>query len=159
MDFTPIELAGKTYRMRLTPDDVQLICRTLTQLQPPGGRKVAPAGEGGLGDLLMRLDPDAIQQCLLRGLSHIREYKDLDGADVQALLTQAIQYGQQYSDFRRPIFRCLIDCGLGEFKPIIKILDRIEREQATMDAEAGDGGDPLATTSSTPPLRAVESAS
>ena len=148
MDFVPIELAGQTYRLRYTADDLQDICRRLTIFQPAGAGKVTPPL---LGTLLVNLDPDAFQFCLWAGLRH--ENKKLDPSDATKLIRDAIRSGQQYADLRRPIFRALVACGLAEFTPIIKILeDAAETEAPSESTEETDPGN-APTTPST--LRSV----
>lgn len=160
MDFFPLELAGRTYRLRFTPDDVRDICRRLTPLQPPGGAKVSSPL---LGTMLVNLDPDAIELCMLYGLRHMAEYKKADLPDMQKLISNAIKGGAQYTDFRRPLFRALIACGLADFAPVMKVLDEAEAESGTADperseaeADAGNRLTRLETRSSTPPLSVVD---
>src|SRR5262245_30637487 len=123
MDFTPIELAGQTYRLRFTPPDIQEICRRLTAFQTSGSKKVMPPA---LGDMLINLDPDSFQYCLWAALHHTPKYRDIDPSDAMAIFTKAIDEGQQWTDFRAPMFRALINCGYADFKPILKILEAEE---------------------------------
>ena len=127
MDFVPVTLAGREYKLRYTADDVQDICRRLTVFQPVGGGKVTPTM---LGTLLLNLDPDAFQYCFWAGLRHIAQYKNLDPPEVMKLIRAAISSGQQWTDFRRPIFKGLVACGLAEFAAIVTILEEEERQRA-----------------------------
>jgi hypothetical protein len=145
MDFVSFDLAGETYRLRFLPDDIQDVCRRLTPLQPPGGAKVTPPV---LGTLLVNLDPDAIQFCMWAGLRHTPEYKKLDTTDAMKIVGGAIKRGAQWADFRRPIFRAMIACGLAEFSPVLKILDETEAQLAE---EPDSGNAPAAPTPMTPP--------
>ena len=127
MDYVAVTLAGREYRLRFTPDDIQDICRRLTTFQPVGAGKVTPTV---LGNLLMNLDPDAFQYCYWAGLRHSPELKMLEPPDAQKLIRAHINKGGQYTDFRRSIFKALIACGLADFSPIVKILDDEEASRA-----------------------------
>ena len=136
MDFFPIELAGRTYRLRFTPDDVRDICRRLTPLQPPGGAKVSPPL---LGTLLVNLDSDAIELCMLYGLRHMAEYKKADLPDVQKLISNAIKAGAQYTEFRRPVFRALDRVRAGRLRAGAEGARRGRGRQTQVERGAGPG--------------------
>jgi len=159
MDFVDVKLAGQTYHLRYTPDDVQDICRSLTAFQPVGAGKVTTTI---LGQLLLQLDPDAFQFCLWAGLRHIAQYKDLNPPQAQKLIGAHIRGGGQYTDFRIAVFRGLVKCGLADFASIVEILENEETKrnergaiEATAtelaDAEADPGNVPTPTPSS--PMR------
>ena len=149
MDFVPIELAGRTYKLRFTPADIQDVCRRLTTFQPVGGGKVLPSGPNGLGTLLLNLDPDAFQYCLAAAMRHIAEYKDADPADAMRIISRHIELGGQWTDFRRPILKTLIACGFADFMPVMKILDDAER-QAAQDGAIETEGAPVGNASTLP---------
>lgn len=140
MDFVSFDIAGDTYRLRFQPDDIQDVCRRLTPLQTPGSAKVTPPV---LGTLLVNLDIDAIQFCMWAGLRHTAEYKRIDPQDAMKIVSTAIKRGAQWADFRRPIFRAMIACGLAEFSPVLKILDDTEAQAS--EADEGNAPAPAAT--------------
>jgi hypothetical protein len=155
MDFVDVTLAGQTYHLRYTPDDIQDICRSLTAFQPMGGGKVTTTL---LGRLLLDNDPDSFQYCLAAGLRHIAKYKDLTPPQAQRLINAHIKGGGQYADFRIGIFRGLVKCGLADFAPIVEILENEEAkraargaidvtatEQADAEADTGNGLTPSST--------------
>jgi hypothetical protein len=130
MDFVPIELAGRTYKLRYTASDIQEICRRLTTFEPVGAGKVMPSGPNGLGTKILNLDVDTFQFCLWAGMRHIAEYKDVDPADAARIISAHIERGGQWTDFRRPFLKTLIACGFADFTPVMKILDDTERQAA-----------------------------
>jgi hypothetical protein len=139
MDFIPIELAGRTYRLRFTASDVQEICRRLTIFE--GGGKVMPSGVNGLGTKLLNLDLDAFQFCLWAGMKHISEFKDADPADAMRILNRHIEHGGQFADLRRPFLRTLIACGFADFTPVLKALDDVEAKAGQTESADTDTED------------------
>ena len=134
MDFVAFTLAGTLYRLRFVPDDLEDICTRLTPLQTPGSPPVSPAS---FGQMIVNNQPSAINFALLHGLRHSPEYKRIDMPDVRRIVRQAIDGGAQYNDFRRPIVKAMIRCGLAEFQPILKILEDTEA-QAAAEAHADE---------------------
>jgi hypothetical protein len=140
MDFVPIVLAGQTYRLRFIPDDIEDICNRLTPIQAPNSPVVSPAV---LGQMLVNNFPLAINYALLYGLRHTAELKRIDLPDVRKLVREAFAAGQQYNDFRRPIIKALVGCGLADFAAVVKALEEAEAQAAaTEEDDAGNGSMP-----------------
>lgn len=149
MDFVPIDIAGKTYRLRYTPDDIRDICRRFTGTLPAGSAKATP---GTIGSALVNLDPDAIDICLLAALRHMPGKSKWDLHDAQQIVNEGIADGMQYTDFRRPILKAMIACGLADFAHVIKILDD-EAARLAQDAGADEGNAETAPETPSPPTR------
>ena len=157
MDFVAFTIAGTLYRLRFVPDDLEDICTRLTPLQTPGSPPVSPAA---FGQMIVNNQPSAINFALLHGLRHSPEYKRIDMPDVRRIVRDAINAGAQYNDFRRPIVKAMIRCGLAEFQPILKILEDVEAQaaqtaQQEVEDNAGNGSRP----SSVSPMTSLTTAS